>query len=508
MMSYGGGNQSTDALTQRKKRERKNNSRKTNPRTMKRIIQAFAPYRVEVIMIAVAILLGSLLGLVPSILVSYLFDDAIGKGNVTLLLIYVALMLAALILAGVITIGQAYLNNKVGQDVMYDFRNQLYQHLQSMPLSFFTGTRTGEIQSRLSNDVNGVQGAVTNTATSLVSDITIIVSTIIAMLVLSPVLTLITLALFPLSGWLTYKVGTTLRRMGKETQESLASLTAQMEETLSVSGILLVKVFGQQRYTQAQFQQENKTLAMLTLRQLILSRSLSVIVGAVFSLMPALIYLVAGAQIIQHFSVLGGSMTIGTLIAFTTLQYRLFFPLGEITSLQAQFQGSLALFDRIFEYLDLPIAIQDKPGALQPAMVRGEVRFSNVSFTYKRDEYSVLTDGSSEKKPDDSVAEPPALSQVKESEKSLSFRIIDDSVAEPPPLSQADASPDLSEEPRPALSNISFTVKPGQLAALVGPSGAGKTTITYLLPRLYDVDSGAVAIDGINVKDMALASLG
>src|SRR5215472_16220994 len=176
MMSYGGGDLSTNAEQQKKR------GRKTNPRTMKRIIQAFAPYRVEVITIALAILMGSLLGLVPSILISYIFDDAISKGNLTLLLIYVAIMFAALVLAGIISVGQAYLNNKVGQNVMYDFRNQLYQHLQSMPLSFFTGTRTGEIQSRLSNDVCGVQGAVTNTATSLVSDLTIVVSTIIAML--------------------------------------------------------------------------------------------------------------------------------------------------------------------------------------------------------------------------------------------------------------------------------------------------------------------------------------
>src|SRR5262249_10488251 len=199
----------------------------------------------------------------------------------------------------------------------------------------------------------------------------------------------------------------------------------------------------------------------------------SVIVGAVFSLMPALIYLVAGAQIIQHFSVLGGRMTIGTLIAFTALQYRLFFPLGEITGLQAQFQGSLALFDRIFEYLDLPIEITDKPDALQLAMVRGEVRFSNVTFTYKRDEYSVLTDTVG--------TEPGACPPQEMSDNGHTS-------------SNADTSPDLQEEPHSALNNISFTIKPGQLAALVGPSGAGKTTITYLLPRLYDVDSGAVEI--------------
>jgi ATP-binding cassette subfamily B protein len=473
----------------------KKRGRKTNPRTMKRVIQAFSPYRSEVITILIAILITSLLDLAPSILISNIFDDAIGKGDGMLLLIYVTIMTAAIILSGIIGIGQSYLSNKVGQNVMYNFRNQLYQHLQNMPLSFFTGTRTGEIQSRLSNDISGVQGTVTNTATSLVSDITILASTIIAMIVLSPVLTLITLVMFPLSGWVSYQVGKIRRRMSKETQESLASLTAQMEETLSVSGILLVKVFGQQKHTQTQFQQQNKILADLTLRQLIIGRLLWVVTGTVFSLMPILVYLVAGEQIVNHLPVLGGIMTLGTIVAFTTLQFRLFFPIGELTNLQVEIQGSLALFDRIFEYLDLPITIQDKPDALHlpPAKVRGEATFRNVSFTYKPDEYSVLTDTSpdtsTEEMPDDDPA--PANPDA--------FPLSTRTGASPVPT---------MEEPRQTLKNISFTIKPGQLAALVGPSGAGKTTITYLLPRLYDVDSGEIEIDGINVKDMAQGSLG
>jgi ATP-binding cassette subfamily B protein len=473
----------------------KKRGRKTNPRTMKRVIQAFSPYRSEVITILIAILITSLLDLAPSILISNIFDDAIGKGDGMLLLIYVIIMTAAIILSGIIGLGQSYLSNKVGQNVMYNFRNQLYQHLQNMPLSFFTGTRTGEIQSRLSNDISGVQGTVTNTATSLVSDIAILASTIIAMIVLSPVLTLITLVMFPLSGWVSYQVGKIRRRMSKETQESLASLTAQMEETLSVSGILLVKVFGQQKHTQTQFQQQNKILADLTLRQLIIGRLLWVVTGTVFSLMPILVYLVAGEQIVNHLPVLGGIMTLGTIVAFTTLQFRLFFPIGELTNLQVEIQGSLALFDRIFEYLDLPITIQDKPDALHlpPAKVRGEATFRNVSFTYKPDEYSVLTDTSpdtsTEEMPDDDPA--PANPDA--------FPLSTRTGASPVPT---------MEEPRQTLKNISFTIKPGQLAALVGPSGAGKTTITYLLPRLYDVDSGEIEIDGINVKDIALTSLG
>lgn len=236
MMSYRGGGSAAYAEEQKKR------GRKNDPRTMKRIIQALSPYRFEVVTILAAILITTLLGLVGPLLISHVFDDAIQKGNATLLLIYVAIMAAALILSGIIGVGQAYLNNKVGQNVMYDFRNQLYQHLQSMPLSFFTGTRTGEIQSRLSNDVSGVEGAVTNTATSLISNLSVVVSTIIAMIVISPLLTLITLGLLPFFAWITYKVGNVRRKISNETQKSMASLTSQMEETLSVSGILLVKV--------------------------------------------------------------------------------------------------------------------------------------------------------------------------------------------------------------------------------------------------------------------------
>src|SRR5579859_2540579 len=289
------------------------------------------------------------------------------------------------------------------------------------------------------------------------------------MIVISPLLTLITLGLFPLSGWMTYKVGNIRRRMSKETQQSMASLTSQMEETLSVSGILLVKVFGQQKYTRAQFQQENKTLADLTLRQLMIGRLLFTIIGIFFSLMPILVYLVAGEQIIQQVSVLGSAMTLGTIVAFTTLQYRLFFPLGELTGLQVEFQGSLALFDRIFEYLDLPITIQDKPDAryISPEKVRGEVTFSNVSFTYKQDEYSILTDTG----PDSRTDEMPDNGEFASSRVGTGLTPV---------------RVPTQEEPRQTLKNISFMIKPGQLAALVGPSGAGKTTITYLLPRLYD----------------------
>src|SRR5436190_18238703 len=254
--------------------------------TFKRAIRAFRPYRVQVVLVLIAILLTALLELVEPLLISHVLDDAIQKRNAPLLLIYVAIMIVTPIILGIISMGQGYLNNRVGQNVMYDFRNQLYQRLQSMPLSFFTRTRTGEILSRLSNDVGGIQGIVTNTAINLLSNISTVLSIVIAMVFLSPLLTLVTLGLTPLFLWIASKVGNARRRVSRETQKSMATLTTLTEETLSVSGVLLVKVFGQQKYVQEQFKQENKKLADLMVQQLMVGLRFSTIVLIVFSVMP------------------------------------------------------------------------------------------------------------------------------------------------------------------------------------------------------------------------------
>ncbi|TMC15633.1 MAG: ABC transporter ATP-binding protein [Chloroflexi bacterium] len=436
-------------------------------------------------LVLIAIIATTLLGLINPILIAHVFDDAIQKGNIKLLIIYVIIMFITPIFSGIIGVGQSYLNNTVGQSVMRDFRNQLYRHLQSMSLRFFTATRTGEIQSRLSNDVGGVQGVVTDTGTSIVSNISTALSTIIAMALINPVLTLISLGLLPLFLWITYKVGNIRRQTSKDTQKSMASLTAMMQETLSVSGILLVKTFGRQEYALRQFKSENQKLTHLEIRQQMIGRWFFMFIGTFFSVTPAIVYLVAGLQIIHHVPIISGYMTLGGIVAFTTLQSRLFFPVGQLLTIQVEIQGALALFDRIFEYLDMPIDIQDKPNARHLIVpdVHGEVTFKNVTFTYKRDEASALNGFHEQEKKDNNT---------------VKYAVA------PKPL--AISVP--REEARPTLHDISFTIKPGQLAALVGPSGAGKTTITYMVPRLYDVDCGEVTIDGINVKDIAQDSLG
>src|SRR5947209_9143933 len=467
--------------------EQKKRGRKTDSRTLRRVARSFSPYKAQVVLVLIAILLTTVLGLVTPLLIQRIFDDAIGKRDLNLLIIYVGIMFITPIVTGIIGVGQTYLNNIIGQRVMRDFRNKLYDHFQSMSLRFFTATRTGEIQSRLSNDVGGVEGVVTNTATSVVSNISTALSTIIAMLYLSPLLTLISLGLLPIFLWITYKVGNVRRTTSKETQKSLASLTAMMQETLSVSGILLMKTFGRQKLAQEQFEKENQNLTDLEVRQQMIGRWFFMFIGTFFSVTPAIVYLIAGLQIINN--PLHASISLGGIVAFTTLQSRLFFPVGQLLSIQVDIQGALALFDRIFEYLDLPIDIHDVPGAkhLKPDDVEGELSFKNVGFTYTRDEPSVLkglfakgsdSNGNGEAK-----------------------RIVS-----PEPL--APAIPIEEAMPAPTLNDISFDIQPGQLAALVGPSGAGKTTITYLVPRLYDVESGAVEIDGHNVKDIALESLG
>jgi ATP-binding cassette subfamily B protein len=460
--------------------EQKKRGRKTDSNTLKRVAKAFSPYKIQIIIVLIAIILTTVLGLVNPFMIQFIFNDAIGKRNEKLLIILVSIMIIMPIITGLIGVGQTYLNNVIGQQVMRDFRNNLHAHLQSMSLRFFTSTRTGEIQSRLSNDVGGVQAVVTNTATSIVSNFSTVISTIIAMLIISPPLTLISLGLLPIFLWITYKIGNVRRATSKETQESMASLTAMMQETLSVSGILLTKTFGRQKYAQDRFEKENQTLTNLEVRQQMIGRWFFMFIGIFFSITPAIVYLVAGTQIIRN----PLSFSIGGIVAFTTLQSRLFFPVGQLLSIQVDVQGALALFDRIFEYLDLPIEIQNKPKALQLKVnnVRGEINFKDVSFTYKSDDYGLLK-----------ASRGPVKNGNGREKDSVSTE----------PVEVTDKS-----ERRSTLSHVTFDIKPGQLAALVGPSGAGKTTITYLVPRLYDVDSGAVEIDGHNVKDIALASLG
>jgi ATP-binding cassette, subfamily B, bacterial len=449
--------------------------------TVRRVVGVFKPYRRKVGLVALTVTTTAALGVVNPLLIRDVFNNALfgvppatgtcsGQPcpNVHLLLLYCGLMILVPIITGVIGIWQTYLSNIVGLRVMQDLRNSLFEHLQFMPLRFFTGTRTGEIQSRLSNDVGGVQSVVTDTAASILSNIVVIVSSVIAMLFISVPLTVLSLFITPLFVFLTVKVGRARREVATSTQKTLADLTTITQETLSVSGILLSKSFGRQRHEIGRFTEENERLTGLQIRQTMIGRSFFALVGTFFSITPALVYLVAGW--VNNRNPLQG-ITAGDLAAFTTLQSRLFFPIGSMLQVTSDIQTSFALFDRIFEYLDMPQEIHDEPDAVRigPEQVQGRVRLDHVRFRYETPP------------PEQAPVSPPPEGVV--------------------PLDQ--------EGPRPwTLDGVDLEIEPGQLAALVGPSGAGKTTITYLVPRLYDVQEGSVRIDGIDVRHIALESIG
>jgi ATP-binding cassette subfamily B protein len=450
------------------------NRRPVDRATVRRVIGTFRPYRGKVGLVGVAIALTSGLGVINPLMIVLVFDRALfGPNgncagspcpNLPLLYLYVGIMVAVPIITSIIGIGQTYLTNLVGLRVMQDLRNRLYRHLQGMPLRFFTTTRTGEIQSRLANDVGGVQSVVTDTASTVLSNVVTIISTIVAMILISVPLTILSLLLLPLFLWLTVKVGKARREVATNTQKTLADMTAITEETLSVSGILLSKSFGRQRFEIGRFRSENERLTGFQLRQTMIGRSFFALVGTFFSITPALVYLVAGWVNSDRGTTVIAS---GMLVGFTTLQSRLFFPIGSMLQVSTEVQSSLALFDRIFEYLDLPHEIEDAPDAVPLTDARGHVRLREVWFRYE---------------------DPP-----------------DGAPISPPDRSFADEDPIPREW---TLEGVDLEIRPGQLAALVGPSGAGKTTVTYLVPRLYDVQEGAVEIDGLDVRKIRLESLG
>jgi ATP-binding cassette subfamily B protein len=450
-------------------------------RTIRRIVAFFRPYKGQVAIVLVAILFTSLIGLINPILLKLLIDIAIPERDWGLLNLFVGLMIALPIISGLVGVGQSYLNNVIGQSVMQDLRTALYSHLQRMPLRFFTETKTGEIQSRLANDVGGVQSVVTDTAASLTSNIAIAISTVVAMFIIDWRLTVLSLGLLPFFMYLTYRVGKVNREVRGETQKSLAEMSAATEETLSVSGMLLSKTFGQQQTAIDRFGRLNRQLAALQVRQAMVGRWFFMIIGTIFSITPAFVYWLAGYLAIQNDPT---APTIGDIVAFTTLQSRLFFPLGQLLNVQVEIQGALALFDRIFEYLELDPVIVDAPDAidLAAAPVAGRIRFRDVSFTYPT---------------------PPPRPEVETATAAVAAE--GGNGASPPSPGPAAPIP----EPLPfGLRNIDFEAAPGDLVALVGPSGSGKTTTTYLVPRLYDVAEGSVEIDGIDVRKLSLVSLG
>ncbi|MFD0806575.1 ABC transporter ATP-binding protein [Nocardioides caeni] len=452
-----------------------------------RVARMLRPYRGKIAMVLVAVVVSAALQSVVPFLTRAVFDDALfpldgGDPRLDLLAWLVAGMCAIPVATALIGIGQNWLTSTVGNSAMADLRGDLFEHLQKMELAFFTATKTGAIQSRLANDVAGVRTVLTDTATTIVQNSVTVGAAFVAMVVLSWQLTILTLVLMPLFVVLQLRVGRRRQRLARRTQESLSEMTAITEEALSVSGILLAKVFNRSAAEVDRYREANRTQTRLQVEQAMTGRTFFAVVQTFFAITPALIYLAAGWIITGSLPVGEDQLTAGTLVAFTTLQGRLQMPLMQLMRVTLDVQTSLALFRRIFEYLDLEPAITERPGAvaLDPRTVRGRVELRGVSFRYP---------------------EARSLSGTADRDRfgDTGVRIGVDGDGQ---RTEAAGAP----EPW-ALQDVSLVVEHGQLAAIVGPSGSGKTTATYLVPRFYDVTDGAVLIDGHDVRDLTLSSL-
>jgi ATP-binding cassette subfamily B protein len=403
---------------------------------LRRVGRLFRPYRVRLGLVLAAIAAGAGLGMVQPFLLRAVFDTALPQHESRLLTWLVLGMIAIAIVTGVLGVWQTWLSNVVGQRVMHDLRTRVYRHLQRLSLAFFTRTRTGEVQSRIANDIGGVQSVVTSTATSIVSNVTTVISTVIAMFILDWRLALFALGLLPFFVFLTRRVGRERTEITRTRQRTLADMSTLVEESLSVSGILLGKTMGRGAELADRFERESSGLADLEVAQRMAGRWVMAMIQMTFAIMPAAVYWFAGQP--------WASVSIGTVIAFTTLQTRLFFPIGQLLSVSIDIQTSLALFDRVFEYLDLPIDIAERQDAVELPPCRGDVSFEGVWFRYE-DEWT--------------------------------------------------------------LEDVSFDVPAGTHTAIVGETGSGKTTLGYLAARLYDVERGALLVDGVDVRDVTFESL-
>jgi ATP-binding cassette subfamily B protein len=408
----------------------------------RRIASLFRPYRLRLTTVLGLIGLSAAISMISPFLLREVLDEAIPERDTVLLTWLVAGMVAISIATGALGVAQTWLSNLVGQRVMHDLRAAVYRHLQRLSLAFFTRTRTGEVQSRIANDIGGVQNVVTSTATSIVSSVTTVLATIVAMFALDWRLAVFSLALLPFFVWLTRRVGRERKRITSERQGRLADMSSLVEESLSVSGILLGKTMGRAPELAERFTRESADLADLEVRSRMAGRWRMASVQMTFSIMPALVYWFAGYTIAQG----DAAISIGTVVAFTTLQTRLFFPLQSLLSVGIDIQTSLALFHRIFEYLDLPVDRAEREAPAELDDVVGELRFEGVSFGYDADGL-------------------------------------------------------------PTLDAIDLVVPAGTTTAIVGETGSGKTTLGYLVARLYDATAGRITIDGVDVRDVSFASL-
>ncbi|MFD9108437.1 ABC transporter ATP-binding protein [Streptomyces bottropensis] len=436
------------------------------PRQVRRILKLFRPYRGRLAIVGLLVGAASLASVATPFLLKEILDTAIPEGRTGLLSLLALGMILSAVLTSIFGVLQTLISTTVGQRVMHDLRTAVYGRLQRMSLAFFTRTRTGEVQSRIANDIGGMQATVTSTATSLVSNTTSVVATVVAMLALDWRLTVVTLLLLPLFVWISRRVGNERKKITTQRQNQMAAMAATVTESLSVSGILLGRTMGRADSLTKSFAVESEGLVDLEVRSNMAGRWRMAVITVVMSAMPAVIYWSAGIAL-----QLGGpSVSVGTLVAFVSLQQNLFRPTVSLLSTGVQIQASLALFQRIFEYLDLPIDITEPENPVHLDQVKGEVRFENVEFRYDGMSGEDGKNGDGGKNGEDGR--------------------------------RGD-----QDRRRPILDGIDLTVPAGGSLAVVGPTGAGKSTLGCLVPRLYDVTGGRVTLDGVDVRDLDFDTL-
>ena len=448
---------------------------------LRRVWQYAKPYRHRIIIILFAISLSVLLGLLPPLIYRRLIDSTLPNKNYPELNLLAISMIAVPIISGVIQVAQRYQSSTVGEGLIRDLRQKLYSHMQQMSLRFFTNTKTGEIMARLNNDVVGAQRAVTGTLISIITNTTRVIFTLSIMVALNWQLTIISIAILPLFLLPARKVANRLRDITRKSFDLNADMNILMNETLNVSGALLMKLFGRQTDTYHKFQRRSDAVADIGIKSAVIGRWFFMALGAISATGTALVFWYGG-----HL-VLTGAFTIGTIIAFAAYLRDLYGPISSLVNARVDFTTSMVSFERVFEVLDLPHEIYDSDSSYNLIEPSGKIQFNKVYFTYNTDTNSTNINASN------------SLSTI-----TRPFTRRTDIYATSSQSNLRNKSPSGLTW---TLNNINFTIEAGQLAALVGPSGAGKTTLTYLLPRLYDPTNGSIQIDDIDIKNITLDSL-
>ncbi len=404
-----------------------------------RISAYFVPYWKQTVVVLFILLLSSGLGLLPPIFIQHIVDDALPNKDMRLLLELVLISLAATVASGLLGVLQSYLNSYISQNIVYDMKNQMYRHLQKMPMQFYSNVKQGEVITRMTSDISGIQGVFNSTVVNFASNLFILATTLGTLFVMNWKLAILGMVVVPLFLFPTRKMGRVRWKIAKETQEKMSEQNHIIQETLSISGYLLMKLFTKERKEYEGFKAVNAESTRLQIRESMAGRWFMMLLSTFTTIGPMLIYLYGGYLYIQ------GEISVGEIISFVALLGRIYGPFGQMTNLYVDINRSIALFERIFDYFDMEPVIVNKPEALPENISGQNIVFEDVSFAYQKD--------------------------------------------------------------KPALRKISFMAESGTMTALVGPSGAGKTTITNLLPRLYERSSGRIRIGGTDIKDMTLESL-